>query len=129
MAAENGYASEQYTIVTEDGYVSQLFRLPGKIGEAGAGTGGQMKKPAVLMMHGIECDMNFFTVNDAAVAPPYVLVEQGYDVWLGNNRGNRYARGHTTLAPDSDEYWDFNQEQYGRYDVPAFIDHILEVTG
>ena len=88
-----------------------------------------MKKPAVLMMHGIECDMNFFTVNDADVAPPYVLVEQGYDVWLGNNRGNRYARGHTTLSVDSAEYWDFNQEQYGRYDVPAFIDHILEVTG
>ena len=39
MASENGYASEQYTIVTEDGYVSQLYRLPGKIDEVGAGAG------------------------------------------------------------------------------------------
>ena len=75
MAAEYGYASEHVTIVTEDGYVSQLYRLPGKIDEAGAGTGTQMKKPVVLMMHGLECDMNFWTTNDANVAPPYVLVE------------------------------------------------------
>ena len=85
-----------------------MYRLPGKIGEEGAGSGGQMKKPAVLFMHGIECDMNFFTVGDADVAPPYVLVEQGYDVWLGNNRGNRYALGHTSLSVDSAAYWDFN---------------------
>ena len=52
-----------------------MFRLPGKIGEPGAGSGGEMKKPVALFMHGIECDMNFFTVNDADVAPPYVLVE------------------------------------------------------
>ena len=110
MAQENGYASEHVTVVTKDGYVTQLYRLPGKIGEPGAGEGTQMQKPVVLMMHGLECDMNFWTVNDASVAPPYVLVEQGYDVWLGNNRGNRYGLGHTTLQPDSAEYWDFNQE-------------------
>ena len=61
--------------MTADGYVNQLYRLPGKIDEPGAGEGGQMKKPVVLMMHGLECDMNFWTVNDASVAPPYVLVE------------------------------------------------------
>ena len=87
-----------------------LYRLPGKVNEPGTTSGGLIKKPAVLFMHGIECDMNFFTINDADVAPPYVLVEQGYDVWLANNRGNRYSLGHTSLSNDSAEYWDFNQE-------------------
>ena len=67
VAAENGFASESYTVVTEDGYVSQIYRIPGKFGESGNG------KPAVLLMHGIECDMNFWTVNSADVAPPFVL--------------------------------------------------------
>ena len=52
-----------------------LYRLPGKVNEPGTTSGGLIKKPAVLFMHGIECDMNFFTINDADVAPPYVLVE------------------------------------------------------
>jgi len=91
MAFENGFAAEQYTVVTDDGYVSQLYRIPGKFGEKGNG------KPAVLMMHGMECDMNFWTVNDADKVPPYILAEQGYDVWLGNNRGNRFANAHVTL--------------------------------
>lgn len=31
---ENGFASESYTVISEDGYVYQLYRIPGKAGEA-----------------------------------------------------------------------------------------------
>lgn len=31
---ENGYAAESFTVVSDDGYVSQLYRIPGKTGEA-----------------------------------------------------------------------------------------------
>ena len=56
-------------MISDDDYVYQLYRIPGKAGEdSGAG-----KKPAVLMMAGLECDMNFWTSNDASVAPPFVL--------------------------------------------------------
>ena len=37
--------------------------------------------------------------------------------------------GHTSFSPDSEEFWDFNYEQYGMKDLPAYIDFILEVTG
>ncbi len=85
MTAENGFASESYTVISDDGYVYQLYRIPGKVGDKAT------QKPAVLMMHGLECDMNFWLPNDPKVVPPFVLAEQGYDVWLGNNRGTRYA--------------------------------------
>ena len=121
---ENGFASESYTVVSEDGYVSQLYRIPGKASE-----GLTQAKPAVLLITGIECDMNFWTANDASVAPPFVLASQGYDVWLGNNRGTRYAQYHTSLSPKDAEYWNFSQEELGLKDLPTFIDHILDTTG
>ena len=126
----NGFASESYTVITEDGYVSQMFRLPGKISEDIIPLMGKpAQKPVVLMMHGLECCMNFFTSNVAEKAPPYVLVEQGYDVWMPNNRGNRYGLAHKELSTDSAEFWNFNHESYAKYDLPAFIDFILEMTG
>ena len=101
--SEYGFASESFTIVSEDGYVSQLYRIPGK-----ASDDLTQPKPAVLMVAGIECDMNFWLANDATVAPPFVLASQGYDVWLANNRGTRYSQYHTTLSAEDAEYWRFN---------------------
>ena len=41
----------------------------------------------------------------------YVLADNGYDVWLGNYRGNQYSREHLTMDPDSvwdNDYWHFS---------------------
>lgn len=54
----------------------------------------EVGQTAVLMMHGLMCDMQFWIANDADLAPPFILVDEGYDVWLGNNRGNRFAQAH-----------------------------------
>ena len=58
------------------------------------------------------------------------LAEQGYDVWLGNNRGDLYGNvnrldGLWTLK----EHWNFTWADMGYYDVPAILDKVLEVTG
>ena len=73
--------------------------------------------------------MNFWMPNKPEQVPPFVLAEQGYDVWLGNNRGVRYAQNHLTLDPKEAEYWRFSQEQMGLHDLPTFIDHITAKTG
>ena len=36
----------------------------------------------------------------------FVLSDEGYDVWLGNFRGNFYGRRHFCLDPDLDkDFW------------------------
>ena len=121
---ENGWASESYTVKTSDNYVSQLFRIPGKIGEDRS-----KKKPAVLMMHGIECNSMFYMLNTVDKNPAWIMAEQGYDVWLGNNRGNNFAIYNTELSHKDKEFWDFSWEEMGTHDTPAFIDFILGKTG
>lgn len=118
---ENGYFVESYTVVTDDGYISEMYRIPGKLTELGS----DIHKPAVLMMHGYLCDMQFWLANDADLAPPFTLVDAGYDVWLGNNRGNRFSQTHTTLNKSQAEYWDFNFVNMGLHDTPSFIDFVL----
>jgi lysosomal acid lipase/cholesteryl ester hydrolase len=81
-----------------------MFRIPGKFAQNDY---RDVSKPAVLMMHGWLCDFKFWTANDADLAPPFILAEQGYDVWLGNNRGSRYAQSHLTLDPSEPEFWNF----------------------
>ena len=37
----------------------------------------------------------------------YLLSDAGYDVWLGNFRGNYYSMAHQELDPEEFEFWDF----------------------
>jgi lysosomal acid lipase/cholesteryl ester hydrolase len=49
-------------------------------------------------------------MNYANVAPAFVAVRDGYDVWLGNSRGNTYSCKHVSLDPWKNEkkFWDFD---------------------
>mmetsp|Transcript_3703 Transcript_3703/g.6310 ORF Transcript_3703/g.6310 Transcript_3703/m.6310 type:complete len:129 (-) Transcript_3703:611-997(-) len=66
--------------------------------------------------------------NTPERAPAFILASEGYDVWLGNNRGNRFSQSHLSLSTNQSEYWNFSWEEMGVYDTPALIDYILEET-
>jgi pimeloyl-ACP methyl ester carboxylesterase len=104
-----------------------VWRIPGLNGEAYPAHA----KPAVFMQHGILDSANAWVMNWENVAPAFVTARAGYDVWLGNSRGNTYSLGHTKYDHDKNEakYWAFDWEQMGQYDLPAVIDHIVAKTG
>jgi len=123
LCAKYGYQSENYTLTTSDGYILSLYRIPGLVSETE--TAG---KPAVLFMHCQDCDMMEWVFNEPAVAPAFVLANEGYDVWMGNNRGSKYSATHVDKNPKHKAYWDFYQEDMARIDTPTFIDFILDTT-
>ncbi|XP_036685023.1 gastric triacylglycerol lipase isoform X2 [Balaenoptera musculus] len=90
-----GYRSEMHEVITADGYVLQVYRIP----------------------HG-KNDANHLGRTDA-----------GYDVWLGNSRGNTWARTNLFYSPDSAEFWAFSFDEMATYDLPSTINFILNKTG
>ena len=61
----------------------------------------------------------------------YIIYDLGYDVWLGNTRGNLYGRNHTTLDPnlDLEEFWSFDWDVAGVNDLPPVFDYVLDAAG
>jgi len=111
-------------VTTDDGYILNLERIPGKLDEKDSG-----EKPVVLLMHGFSNDHMFWVENLPQQAQAFVLAEAGYDVWLGDNRGNRWSDKHVHMNRSQKEYWNFSWEEMGTKDVPAFISKIKAETG
>jgi gastric triacylglycerol lipase len=62
------------------------------------------------------------------VAPAFRFANQGYDVWLGNNRGNQYAHvnpGITSLKA----FHAYSFPELGKYDLPAQLDVARSISG
>lgn len=56
------------------------------------------------------------------------LADEGYDVWMGNYRGNIYGRNHIKLSPNERKFWDFSYHEIGTIDLRNTIDYILNTT-
>uniref|UniRef100_A0A1B0DK89 AB hydrolase-1 domain-containing protein n=1 Tax=Phlebotomus papatasi TaxID=29031 RepID=A0A1B0DK89_PHLPP len=83
----------------------------------------------VFLQHGLLCSSVDWIVAGPNRSLPYLLAEQGYDVWMGNARGNNYSRRHVSLKPKSRDFWQFSWHEIGIYDLPAMIDYTLNKTG
>ncbi|KAI8368153.1 Alpha/Beta hydrolase protein [Radiomyces spectabilis] len=87
-------------------------------------------RPVVLLYHGFLMSSEVWVCNtDEHRNLPFVLSEQGYDVWLGNSRGNKYSQNHQSLSPANTAFWNFSLNEFAMYDLPDVVDYILEQTG
>ncbi|XP_064572323.1 putative lysosomal acid lipase/cholesteryl ester hydrolase [Zonotrichia leucophrys gambelii] len=120
----HGYPSEEYEVMTEDGYFLSLNRIPhGKEGTRLSGG-----RTPVLIVHGFCLDGGDWVDNLPENSLAFILADAGYDVWIGNNRGSSWSRRHRSLSTASEEFWDFSFHEMAVYDLPAMVGFILMQT-
>jgi gastric triacylglycerol lipase len=95
----------------------------------------------IFFQHGVIGDARCWVsqYNDSVA---FLFWRAGYDVWLGNNRGNLYAKKHVTWKPSDGQFWNFRFEsnnyflaytkssllEIGYYDLDASVEYIKSTT-
>ncbi|NXI28424.1 LIPM Lipase, partial [Sterrhoptilus dennistouni] len=120
----HGYRSEEYEVTTADGYILAVYRIP-----AGRNDQNTEQKPAVFLQHAFLGDATHWISNLPNNSLGFLLADAGYDVWLGNSRGNTWSLKHKTLKPSQKEFWQFSFDEMGKYDIPAELNFIMNKTG
>ena len=108
ISEKNGFHFESHPVITEDGYINQIYRIRKNEFQ-------DRNMPAVLMMHGLCDKADTWIKHYPEVAPAFVLAREGYDVWLGNNRGTDPSYKHLEYDPvnDGKKYWNFSWYELG----------------
>jgi len=120
-----GYPVETHKVNTSDGYILTMYRIPHGKSKAGAPAAN---KPVAFLQHALLDSSFAWVLNLPTESLGYILADLGYDVWLGNNRGNKYSRAHVSLKVNSREFWNFTWDQMALFDLPAQVGYVLNHT-
>ncbi|KAH8921157.1 alpha/beta-hydrolase [Atractiella rhizophila] len=120
-----GYECELVEVETDDGFLVRLHHILPKRHKDGSAP--SIKGTPVLIVHGILSSSTTFVVNEERSLAFYLL-ESGYDVWLGDIRGN-FKMKHKTFSRLNPRYWSWSIKEIAIYDLPAMITHIYHHTG
>ncbi|XP_070609994.1 lipase member M-like [Erythrolamprus reginae] len=124
MNSNQGYPSEEYEVLTEDGYYLTINRIPW--GRKNIAVIDQ--KPVAFLQHGILGEASNWVENMSENSLGFILADAGYDVWLGNSRGISLSQRHQSFSVDQKEFWNFSFHEMAMYDLPATINFILKKT-
>ena len=108
-----GYDWANHEVHTDDGYILNIFRLlpPGFDSDDENHIWGD----PVFLQHGMGANGSRFInrledQDDEFDALAISLAKEGYDVWIGNNRGNQFSSLHEKLdwSEDEADYWAYS---------------------
>lgn len=112
VITELGYPYEALRVVTDDGYILLLERIPRRDA-----------RKVVYLQHGVFDSSMGWVSNGVVGSPAFAAYDQGYDVFLGNFRG-LVSRGHIDKNISSRQYWKYSINEHGTQDIPAMIEKI-----
>ena len=120
-----GYQAEEHWVTTTDGYILGVHRIP--LGKSGVQRAGP--RPVVFLQHGLVDSSATWVMNMPNNSLGFMLADAGFDVWLGNIRGNTYSTNHTSLSPKDAKFWEFTFDEFAAVDMPTMVEYVLKHTG
>jgi len=141
LITSRGYPVEEHFATTPDGFILGLHRITGPklfdtppesppTSPRDPKSGKSIGKPVVLIMHGfMQTSEAWLCRSKPEDSLPFILADAGFDVWLGNNRGNKYSFKHTQYTPKQEEFWNWSLDELVRYDFPSIVNFITERAG
>ncbi|KAJ8664590.1 hypothetical protein QAD02_006252 [Eretmocerus hayati] len=113
-----GYAAEEHIVETSDGYKLKLHRIK-----------GNTNSTPIFLQHGLlSSSFDWVVGGKKHGALAFLLADEGYDVWMGNSRGNVYSSNHKSRNPNQRTFWNFSWQEMGLYDLPAEINYVKNHT-
>jgi len=122
ICARYGFNYQTHQVTTDDGYLLTVMHITSKTVAADG--------PVVFLQHGLISSAETWIMN-AENSPAFRLAREGFDVWLGNNRGTLYSRKNIHFSADKDpaDFFNYSFYELGQYDAPAQIDFVRKQTG
>ena len=122
LIVKYGFDYEEHEVMTDDKYLLKVYRIKNKHLSAEA--------PVAFMQHGMFSHCETFVMN-AERSPAFVLAHAGFDVWLGNNRGDPYSERNLEIDQihEPNKFYNYSFVDFGQYDAPAQINYVLNQTG
>lgn len=149
IVSSRGFKLESHAVQTPDGYILTLHRIINPF----LSREERNQRNPILLMHGMGTHSLFWLLNDDLGSEwvhqidkedPYYdarkvnntindslgfeLCKRGHDVWLGNQRGNRFSQRHAVLKSNNSSFWNFSLDEIALFDIPATVDYILALT-
>ena len=81
----------------------------------------------ILLCHAFGATSEQFFLTSHSIG--YYFVNNGYDVWCMNVRGNKFSLAHTDLSIRKKEYYNYTPHEIGTIDLIDTINQIKKATG
>ncbi|KAH0558191.1 hypothetical protein KQX54_014807 [Cotesia glomerata] len=123
LVQQYNYPAEEHNLTTKDGYNLIFHRIPDS-----PKSKSLKKKSVVFLQHGVFGSSDSWVLIGPDKDLAFILADQGYDVWIGNVRGNSYCRSHQELSTSGRDFWKFSYHEIAIFDVAEMIDYVLNET-
>ncbi|XP_045468983.1 lysosomal acid lipase/cholesteryl ester hydrolase-like [Harmonia axyridis] len=117
IVLQRNHTLETYYSVTEDGFFLRTFRLLPK---------GKPKGVIFLEHSFIANSEIWIDIGDQSLG--FYLLNEGYEIWLGNMRGSKYSNTHEKYTTSDFEFWDWSFHEQGVYDISSQLDVVKKIT-
>jgi len=123
---QEGYPVENYWVVTSDGFSLSVVRIPnGRNQQRSAAP-----KPVAFLQHGLLDTGASWVLNGPEESLGFMLADAGFDVYLGNVRGNTYSSINNQYSNETQEYWNLiDFDNMISIDLPAMLNLALQISG